>query len=114
MKRPSDTPKGKLPSSIIPDKDAFEGFPALREFFLAPAYDDGELREPGTMIVRVYGFQWSFILKETTSGRQLRVNADTWDAGIQMLEGFLKAKDAPWAVDPWSTGKTASKKKKGG
>jgi len=102
---------GESTQSILAaqDKECFQGFPALRSFFLSTRYDGSETaREPGVLIVRPEASRWVWTLKDATFATQLLCSGPTWDEVQLMAEMLLADPRAPWVPDLW-----AQKRRKG-
>jgi hypothetical protein len=86
-------------------------FPAIRSILLDTRYDGSEaLRRPGTLFIRAEGGRWLFILKDPSSGLQMKIGGPTFEDTLAALELVLASGDGPWELDPFAP--TAKKKKK--
>lgn len=109
MRQPKVSPEGMPSILAATDKDAFQGFPGLRSFFLDTRYEASEtVRESGSLIVRADASRWVWILKDPTFMTQLTVAAPTWDEVQLLAETLLLDDRAPWVADVW-----AMKRRKG-
>lgn len=88
----------------------FESLPDLVRFFTATRYDDGTVRQPGWIQVKIFNGSWQTVLKDRDSGLQLSVLAPTLDDSLALAEAMLRSDKAPWEVDPWAN-KSGRKKK---
>lgn len=89
-----------------------DAFPHVMSQLIDLRYDGGDqVRQPGTLYLRAAGGLWLGILKDPSSGLQLRVQGPTVEDMLTALELLLSCSDAPWEHDPYAK-QPATKKKK--
>jgi hypothetical protein len=90
----------------------FAATPHVVEHLAARQYDDGAVRQPGTMIVSIVGSMYKVVLKDPDSCQQMQVLAATLDDVMITADLLLSSDEAPWEPDPWAKQKGAQKSKK--
>lgn len=90
----------------------FAGLPHVIEHLTARTWDDGQPREPGTILVSTKGSTYRLIAKEPDEGMQLVVYMPSHDDAWLQLELLLGSDEAPWEPDPYGKRKAPRAKKK--
>lgn len=94
------------------ETDVFKAVMAIVEHLAIRQYDDGDPREPGTLLLSTLGAAWRITAKDPDSCMQLPVVANTLDDALVLLDTLLRAEEAPWEPDQWALRRKAEKKKK--
>lgn len=92
---------------------ALSKFPTLRGYLIDTRYEGGdEPRQQSYLIIRPSPVAWSVVLKDPSTGLQLRGSAEQYDLLFGVLEALLTSPDCPWEVDPYAQPVGARKKKR--
>lgn len=65
-------------------------------------YDDGQPRQPGTIILRTQGTNWVMVVKEPDAACQMSLVASRLDDVLALADLMLGTDEAPWEHDPWA------------
>lgn len=78
-------------------------FPNVASYLTDPVYEgSNERRELSSLIIRPGVAAWTVILKDPSTGSQLRCQCGSWDDLLPVLEGLLASAKTPWEVDKYS------------
>lgn len=78
-------------------------FPHLADYLLSTRYDGSDdVRLPGYLIIRPSGGVWNVVLKDPTTGLQLRVATESLDLAWGALDALLAQPSCPWEIDAWA------------
>lgn len=86
-------------------------FPCLVAHLITTRFDDGQLRTPGTLLLKTMGSSWVIVLKEPDDALQMQVMAQTVDDAFELAEVLLAGEKAPWEHDPWQRQRNTKAKK---
>lgn len=74
-------------------------------------YDDGQPRQPGSLMIRCVGASWQVTAKEPDAKAMLVVTAPTLDDALAALSLALESDQTPWQPDPWASGQGPRRKR---
>jgi hypothetical protein len=99
MKKPVNE-KGELVNlAPLYDPAFVDAHPTLTEFMTTGVWDDGSVRETGTMFLFVEGPMWKLMLKDRATGRISFWSAGSLEELFLCVESALAADTVPWKVD---------------
>ena len=88
----------------------FGGLHSLVAHCAVTRYDDGDVRQPGSMIIKTQGAAWVIVLKDPDAAAQLQVIGQTLDEALELAAMLLDSDEAPWEEDRWAKSRQPRKK----
>jgi hypothetical protein len=87
-------------------------FPRMCEFLTAVYYEDGTVRTPGTVWLKVDSLAFVMTLLDPDACARVNVRAASLDEVFTLAEKLLSTESAAWELDRYAVEKAAQKKKK--
>lgn len=101
-----------VPIPALPLESAcLKKYPRVLEHLICTAYDDGSLRNPGSIRIDNKLILLVVTLYDPDSGMRLPCNGVTVDECLALADKLLGAPDCPWEVDRWLTSELQKKEK---
>jgi hypothetical protein len=83
--------------------------PGLREFLSFTSYDDGSVRQPGTLRLTSHYGAWEVTVQDPDAAARLTVRDGSLDKALLLIEQLLGAEEAPWETDRYLAERQAKK-----
>jgi len=83
------------------ESEMFKDHMPLVEQMAMVRYDDGDLRQPGWVMLKTLGAAWIVAIKDPDSGNSFQFVAETLDKAIDGATLLLACDDAPWQPDAY-------------
>jgi len=99
VKRTAQPAEGTVPSPASASPAWGLRFPALTEYLVATAWEDGEERTPATLLLLTEVGLWKGCLHDRDEGRSLWRSGRTEEAVLTALESALASGEADWRRD---------------
>lgn len=84
------------PASVVNDPDMRDKLPVLYDFLTLTVWDDGDPREPGTVLIMAQDGMWKVWLNDKDGDRTAFLSADTFIGLLAMCDARLGADSVPW------------------
>jgi len=86
------------PSELFRDDKFFAAMPTLWEFLTLEGWEDGTVRETGTVFVFVEDDRWKCCLNDRDSGHVGFISADSWQGLWKACEKHLADQTVDWRL----------------
>lgn len=96
LKKPVTPLSGSVTSSVSSPSAFTAAFPALSEFLISCAWEDGSSRVPGTVMLLVEEGRWKAWLNDKAFARSAWVSGHTLEAVLGCLEAGLREESLEW------------------
>lgn len=97
MKRPESPKEDAQATGLVNDEKFVKGYPKVHEFLTCTRWDDGGLRQPGTMTLFIESGVWKACLNDRENEMSMYATGETTAGCLKALEARLAGEQpADW------------------